>query len=74
MFQSEQGLVQATYQVGVSWIREPCGLTAENNLTEGAMEEGVLQIEMMNGQSWETAIASIMRTMARFTTGLEVSS
>jgi hypothetical protein len=40
--------VQATDQVGVSYISEPCGLTAENNLTESAMEEDVLHIELLN--------------------------
>jgi hypothetical protein len=37
---------------GVSWIREPCGLTTENNLTEGAVEEGILHIELLN---WSVA-------------------
>jgi hypothetical protein len=40
--------VKATNQVGVSWINEPCGLTAENSLAEGAVEEGVLHIELLN--------------------------
>jgi hypothetical protein len=40
--------VQATDQVGVNWISEPYGLNAENNLAEGAVEEGVLHIELLN--------------------------
>jgi hypothetical protein len=40
--------VQAVDQVRVSWIREPCGLTTENSLAEGAVEEGVLHIELLN--------------------------
>jgi hypothetical protein len=32
----------------VSWIHEPCGLTAENSLAEGVVEEGVLHIELLN--------------------------
>jgi hypothetical protein len=35
-------------QVGVSWIYEPCELTAENSLAEGAMEEGILHIKLLN--------------------------
>jgi hypothetical protein len=49
LLQSVQGFVQATDQVRVSWIREPCGLTAKNSLAEGAVEEGVLHIELLNG-------------------------
>jgi hypothetical protein len=37
--------MQAADQVGVNWISEPCGLTAENGLIEGAVEEGVLHIK-----------------------------
>jgi hypothetical protein len=40
--------VQVADQVGVNWIREPCGLLIENNLTEGAMEEDILHIELLN--------------------------
>jgi hypothetical protein len=32
----------------VSWISEPCGLTVENGLAEGAVEEGVLHIKLLN--------------------------
>jgi hypothetical protein len=32
----------------VSWICEPCGLTTENSLTKGVIEEGVLHIELLN--------------------------
>jgi hypothetical protein len=40
--------VQAADKASVSWIREPCGLTAENSLTEGAVEEDILHIELLN--------------------------
>jgi hypothetical protein len=40
--------VQAADQVEVSWIHEPCGLTVENSLTEDAVEEVVLHIELLN--------------------------
>jgi hypothetical protein len=40
--------MQAADQVRVSWIHEPYGMTAENNLAEGVMEEGVLHIELLN--------------------------
>jgi hypothetical protein len=32
----------------VSWIHKLCGLTAENSLTEGAVEEGILHIELLS--------------------------
>jgi hypothetical protein len=32
----------------VSWISEPCGLTAENGHAEGVVEEGVLHIKLLN--------------------------
>jgi hypothetical protein len=32
----------------VSSISEPCGLTAENSLTEGTVEEGTLHIKLLN--------------------------
>jgi hypothetical protein len=40
--------MQAADQVRVSWISEPCGLTTENGLAEGVMEEGVLHIKLLN--------------------------
>jgi hypothetical protein len=40
--------MQAAYQVGVSWISEPCGLTVENGLAEGVVEEGALHIKLLN--------------------------
>jgi hypothetical protein len=40
--------VQTAYQVGVSWISEPCGLIVENDLDKGVMQEGVLHIELLN--------------------------
>jgi hypothetical protein len=38
--------MQAADQVRVSWISELCGLTTENGLDEGVMEEGVLHIKL----------------------------
>jgi hypothetical protein len=40
--------LQATDQVWVSRISEPCGLTVENSLAEGVVEEDVLHIELLN--------------------------
>jgi hypothetical protein len=40
--------MQATDQVRASLISEPYGVTVENGLTEGAMEEGVLHIKLLN--------------------------
>jgi hypothetical protein len=40
--------MQTADQVGVSWISEPYGLTAENGLAEGVVEEGVLHIKLLN--------------------------
>jgi hypothetical protein len=40
--------VQVVDQVRVSWISEPCGLTSENSLIEGVMEEDILHIEQLN--------------------------
>jgi hypothetical protein len=37
-----------TNQVGVSWIGETRGLAAVDSLSEGAMEEGILHIELLN--------------------------
>jgi hypothetical protein len=37
-----------TNQVGVSWISEIRGLAAVDSLSEGAMEEGILHIELVN--------------------------
>jgi hypothetical protein len=37
-----------TNQVGVSWIGETCGLAAVDSLSEGAMEEDILHIELLN--------------------------
>jgi hypothetical protein len=37
-----------TNQVGVSWIGETHGLAAVDSLSEGAMEEGILHIELRN--------------------------
>jgi hypothetical protein len=37
-----------TNQVGVSWIGETCGLTLVDSLSEGAMVEGILHIELLN--------------------------
>jgi hypothetical protein len=37
-----------TNQVGVSWIGETHGLTVVDSLSEGAMEEGILHIELLN--------------------------
>jgi hypothetical protein len=37
-----------TNQVGVSWIGKTRGLAAVDSLSEGAMEEGILHIELLN--------------------------
>jgi hypothetical protein len=37
-----------TNQVGVSWIGETRGLAEVDSLSEGAMEEGILHIELLN--------------------------
>jgi hypothetical protein len=37
-----------TNQVGVSWIGDTRGLVAVDSLSEGAMEEGILHIELLN--------------------------
>jgi hypothetical protein len=37
-----------TNQVGVSWIGETRGLAAVDRLSEGAMEESILHIELLN--------------------------
>jgi hypothetical protein len=37
-----------TNQVGVSWISETRGLPAVDSLSEGAMEEDILHIELLN--------------------------
>jgi hypothetical protein len=37
-----------TNQVEVSWIDETCGLASVDSLSEGAMEEGILHIELLN--------------------------
>jgi hypothetical protein len=37
-----------TNQVGVSWIGESRGLAAVDSLSEGAMEEGIPHIELLN--------------------------
>jgi hypothetical protein len=37
-----------TNQVGVSWIGETRGLAAVDSLSEDAMEEGILHIELLN--------------------------
>jgi hypothetical protein len=37
-----------TNQVGVSWIGETHGLAAVDSLSEGAMEEDILHIELLN--------------------------
>jgi hypothetical protein len=37
-----------TNQVGVSWIGETRGLAAVDSLSEGAMEEDILHIELLN--------------------------
>jgi hypothetical protein len=37
-----------TNQVGVSWIGETCGLPVVDSLSEGAIEEGILHIELLN--------------------------
>jgi hypothetical protein len=63
-----------TNQVKVSWISETRGLVAVDSLSEGAMEEGILHIELLNQQLWETVVVSTMRTVAGFTTGLKASS
>jgi hypothetical protein len=40
--------MQEVDQARVSWISEPCELTAKNGLAEGAVEEGVLHIKLLN--------------------------
>jgi hypothetical protein len=40
--------MQAADQVKMSWISEPCGLTVENGLAKGVVEEGVLHIKLVN--------------------------
>jgi hypothetical protein len=37
-----------TNQVGVSWIDETRGLAAVDSLSEGAIKEGILDIELLN--------------------------
>jgi hypothetical protein len=37
-----------TNQDGVSWIDETRGLAVVDNLSEGAMKEGILHIELLN--------------------------
>jgi hypothetical protein len=37
-----------TNEVGVSWIGETCGLAAVDSLSEGAIEESILHIELLN--------------------------
>jgi hypothetical protein len=54
LLQSVYGLVQAANQLWFGWIGEARGLTAEDCLTEGVVEEGVLHIELLNrpGARW----------------------
>jgi hypothetical protein len=37
-----------TNQIGVNWIGETRGLTVVDSLSEGAMEEGILYIKLLN--------------------------
>jgi hypothetical protein len=46
-----QGLMQATDQVRVSMVGEACGVAAENCLGESVMEEGIFDVELLNGPS-----------------------
>jgi hypothetical protein len=58
----------------MSFVDEAGELAAVDSLRQSAVEEGILDVELMDPQSQERARERTVRTMANLTTGLKVSS
>jgi hypothetical protein len=57
----------------MSRVNEVGGLREVNHLRECVVEEGVLDVNLVNGQPLETARVSIVWTVVGLMTGLKVS-
>jgi hypothetical protein len=66
--------VQPTDVLGASRVDEADGLATLDDLGELAVEEGILDVEMVSLPLRESAMKRMTRTMAGLTTGLNVSS
>jgi hypothetical protein len=69
-----EGLVELTDHVGVIRVDKPNGLGVVDHLRQGAMEEGVLHVELVDRPVLRQARARTVQTVVGLTTGLKVSS
>jgi hypothetical protein len=74
LLEAVEGVVQPTDQVQTSFVNEAGGLAAVDSLRQSAVEEDILDIELMDRQPRERARERTVRTVANLTTGLKVSS
>jgi hypothetical protein len=73
LLQAVEGLVEPAHQLRVRWVNEVGELRVVDDLRDCAMDEGILDIELVHGQPLEIARVSIVRTMAGLMMGLKVS-
>jgi hypothetical protein len=74
MLQAIEGLVEPAHQLRVRRVNKAGRLRAVDRLGECAMEESVLNVELVHGPTLEIARVSTVRMVADLTTGLKVSS
>jgi hypothetical protein len=63
-----------TYQIWVSGVNETGGLAAVHRLSQSAIQEGILNIQLMNYPVQERARERTIQTVVKLITGLKVSS
>jgi hypothetical protein len=74
LLQAIEGLVESAHQLRVRGVNEAVGLRAVDGLGDCAVEEGVLDVKLVQGPTPETASVSTVRMVADLMTGLKVSS
>jgi hypothetical protein len=74
LFQAVEGLVEPAHQLRVRGVNEGSALRAVDGLGDCAMEEGVLDVELVHGPTPGDSQSQHSRTVVGLTTGLKVSS
>ena len=67
-------MVQPTYQIWVTRVNEIGGLAAVHHLSPSSMEEGIVNIQLMDYPVRERARERMVQTVVNLITGLKVSS
>jgi hypothetical protein len=74
LLQSVEALVETAHKIWTSDVNKTIGLCAVNSLIQSTMEEGVLDVKLMNWPIERESNCQNFRMVAGLTTGLKVSA